>query len=93
MQRLLRYLQDLEAPTCDACEYPVPERLLTTYTNSGGGERLERPMALCPLCANNTAGSAVRYGVGTYPDMYLHQQINFVANAILDQLGAFDESP
>lgn len=79
-------------PTCNACGYPVPASDLHFFKGMAmGTDLMKENKTLCTLCANSKAGSSISFSPDIYPNGDIYCHINFAANAILDQLGAFKE--
>lgn len=70
-----RLREKVSGSGCEYCEYPVPDKFLTNYRNGIGCVR-----HLCTLCMYTRAEDS---------DMKAH--MNFCTNAVLDQMGAFNE--
>ena len=81
MKRLLA--GDDELRCCDACGYPAPVYSCPGVDIVG---YIPADPHLCTLCSETLGLSSVFEG-----RLLAHQ--NFCANAILDQLGAFDQEP
>ena len=76
---------DDEIIVCYSCNYPAPTTAYRDRTTGG----LMKNMRFCTLCFTSLAGNACRYP-NQYPNSETMHQSTFNANAILDQMGAFD---
>lgn len=89
MNRLKAPEGDHDKAVCDVCQYPAPTQYYSILKDPRNPFD-KRTVRMCEICANSYAGTAFEYN---RPDLKILAHISFTANAVLDQMGAFDGVP